>query len=91
MTDLTMGAWTLLAIAALIVGISKAALPGASTLSVAIFAAILPAKQSTATLLVLLIVGDILGISSAGAGGKPALPAPSRARRGLCVVSTSGV
>lgn len=62
MTDLTTGAWTLLAIAALIVGVSKAALPGASTLSVAIFAAILPAKQSTATLLVLLIVGDIFAL-----------------------------
>lgn len=62
MTDLGLGGWSLLAIAALIVGLSKAALPGASTLAVAIFAAILPAKQSTATLLVLLIVGDIFAL-----------------------------
>ena len=62
MTELAAGGWVLLVIAALIVGLSKAALPGASTLAVAIFAAILPAKQSTATLLVLLIVGDIFAL-----------------------------
>ncbi len=62
MTDLGLGGWVLLAVAALIVGLSKAALPGASTLAVAIFAAVLPAKQSTATLLVLLIVGDIFAL-----------------------------
>jgi uncharacterized membrane protein YfcA len=61
-TELAPGGWALLAVAALIVGLSKAALPGASTLAVAIFAAILPAKQSTATLLVLLIVGDIFAL-----------------------------
>ena len=62
MSDLGLASWVLLAIAALIVGLSKAALPGASTLAVAIFAAVLPAKQSTATLLVLLIVGDIFAL-----------------------------
>lgn len=62
MTELAVGGWVLLVIAALIVGLSKAALPSASTLAVAIFAAILPAKQSTATLLVLLIVGDVFAL-----------------------------
>ena len=62
MTELAFGGWILLAIAALIVGLSKAALPGGNTVAVAIFAAILPAKQSTATLLVLLIVGDIFAL-----------------------------
>lgn len=62
MIDPGLGGWVLLAIAALIVGLSKAALPGASTLAVAIFAAVLPAKQSTATLLILLIVGDVFAL-----------------------------
>ncbi|MFH8252317.1 sulfite exporter TauE/SafE family protein [Microbacterium sp. B2969] len=62
MTDLTAWAWTLLAVGALVVGVSKTALPGAGTLAVAIFASVLPAKHSTATLLVLLIVGDAFAL-----------------------------
>jgi uncharacterized membrane protein YfcA len=62
MADLTPLFWTLLAIAAIIVGISKTALPGAGTLAVAIFASVLPARTSTATLLVLLIVGDLFAL-----------------------------
>lgn len=62
MTDLSVLSWALLALAAVIVGVSKTALPGASTLAVAIFAAVLPARTSTATLLVLLIVGDALAL-----------------------------
>lgn len=50
--------WALLATAGVIVGVSKAALPGASTIAVAIFASVLPARASTATLLVLLLFGD---------------------------------
>jgi len=38
---------SLLALAASLVGLSKTALPGAGTLSVAVFAAVLPARQST--------------------------------------------
>jgi uncharacterized protein len=64
MPDLTVLAWALLAVAALITGLSKTALPGAGTLSVAIFAAVLPAKQSTGTLLLLLIVADIFAVVS---------------------------
>lgn len=55
-------AWVLLACAALFVGVAKTALPGVSTLSVAIFAAILPAKASSAALLLLFIVGDIFAL-----------------------------
>ncbi|MGW9020520.1 sulfite exporter TauE/SafE family protein [Leucobacter chromiiresistens] len=55
-------AWPLLALAACIVGFSKTALPGANTVAIAIFAAILPAKQSTGALLVLLIVGDVFAV-----------------------------
>lgn len=52
----------LLVLAASLVGLSKTALPGAATLSVAIFAATLPAKESTGALLVLLIVGDVFAV-----------------------------
>lgn len=60
--DLAAAAWVLLVAGAAIVGVSKTALPGASTLSIAAFAAVLPARQSTGTLLVLLIVGDIFAL-----------------------------
>ena len=62
MNELTLLSWALLASGAIVVGVSKTALPGAATLAVAIFAAVLPARQSTATLLVLLIVGDALAL-----------------------------
>lgn len=59
-----LSAWALvvLAIAALIVGVSKTALPGAATLAVALSAAVMPALQSTGMLLLLLIAGDIVAI-----------------------------
>ncbi|WNB86624.1 sulfite exporter TauE/SafE family protein [Cellulomonas sp. ATA003] len=52
----------LLALAASLVGVSKTALPGAGTLTVAVFAAILPARQSTGVLLVLLVLGDLFAV-----------------------------
>jgi uncharacterized membrane protein YfcA len=52
----------LLALAASLVGLSKTAVPGAGTITVAIFAAVLPAKESTGALLVLLILGDIFAV-----------------------------
>ena len=61
-SEIAPAAWALLALAAIIVGVSKTALPGAATLAVAIFASVLPAKSSTATLLFLLIVGDALAL-----------------------------
>jgi uncharacterized membrane protein YfcA len=53
---------SLLAAAACLVGVSKTALPGAGTLAVAVFAAVLPARESTGTLLMLLIVGDLFAV-----------------------------
>jgi hypothetical protein len=52
----------LLALAASLVGLSKTAMPGAGTIAVAIFAAVLPAKESTGALLVLLILGDLFAV-----------------------------
>lgn len=54
--------WCLLAIAAAMVGFSKTALPGGSTLSVALFALVLPARESTGALLPLLMLGDIVAV-----------------------------
>ncbi|MGN8027734.1 sulfite exporter TauE/SafE family protein [Microbacterium sp. 22242] len=62
MIDLAPWAWILLAVAGTVVGLSKTALPGANTISVAIFAAILPARSSTGALLILLIVGDMFAL-----------------------------
>ncbi|WP_427871177.1 sulfite exporter TauE/SafE family protein [Leucobacter luti] len=62
--ELAVWAWALLALAALVVGVSKTALPGANTVSIAIFASILPAKSSTGALLLLLIVGDMFALWS---------------------------
>lgn len=57
-------AWGLLAVAALLVGFSKTALPGINTISIAIFAAVMPARASTGALLLLLIVGDLFALIS---------------------------
>lgn len=56
--------WIALAFAALLVGISKTALPGVNTISVAIFAAAMPARASTGALLLLLIVGDMFAVAT---------------------------
>ncbi|MBT2414344.1 sulfite exporter TauE/SafE family protein [Streptomyces sp. ISL-12] len=51
-----------LALAALLVGFSKTAVSGANTVSLAIFAALLPARASTGVLLPVLIAGDVLAV-----------------------------
>jgi len=60
--DLAPSAWALLALAATLVGVSKTAIPGINTVSIAIFAAVLPARASTGALLLLLIVGDVFAL-----------------------------
>ena len=50
----------LMALAALIIGYSKTALGGLAVVAVAIFATVLPAKESTAAILTILIVGDVI-------------------------------
>ncbi|MFE0805928.1 sulfite exporter TauE/SafE family protein [Streptomyces sp. NPDC058848] len=51
-----------LAFAAFLVGFSKTAVSGANTVSLAIFAAVLPARASTGILLPVLIAGDVLAV-----------------------------
>lgn len=62
--QLSVLAWVLLALSAMFVGISKTAIPGINTVSIAIFAALIPAKESTGALLLLLIVGDVFALIS---------------------------
>lgn len=62
MIALSPSAWGVLALASFFIGISKTGLPGLATLSVALFAAILPARESTAAMLILLMVGDMVAI-----------------------------
>jgi uncharacterized membrane protein YfcA len=59
---ITPGEFAALAAAALLVGFSKTAVSGANTVSLAIFAAVLPARASTGVLLPILIVGDVLAV-----------------------------
>lgn len=60
--DLDPGAWVVLAIAAVAIGLAKTAVPGGGILPVALFATVLPARTSTAALLLLLIVGDVFAL-----------------------------
>lgn len=62
MTALDPWAWAALAVAAVVIGISKTALPGGSILAIALFAAVLPARTSTAATLLLLMVGDVFAL-----------------------------
>ena len=55
--------WVLLAAAAFVVGVSKTSIGGFAVLAVAAFASVLPAKESTAAVLLLLIVGDLAGVA----------------------------
>lgn len=51
-----------LALAAVVIGFSKTSFGGIAALSVAMFALVMPAKESTATVLLLLIVGDLVAV-----------------------------
>ena len=62
MIELTAPIWGVLIAGALLVGVAKTALPGLATFVAAMFAAVLPARESTAVLLVLLMTGDLVAI-----------------------------
>ncbi|MGY0063129.1 sulfite exporter TauE/SafE family protein [Streptomyces sp. LZ34] len=62
MDTITLWGFVALAGAATLVGFSKSAVSGANTVSLAIFAAVLPARESTGVLLPLLIVGDVFAV-----------------------------
>ncbi|MFD0415265.1 sulfite exporter TauE/SafE family protein [Streptomyces sp. NPDC127108] len=62
LSALTVWEFGALALAAGVVGFSKTAVSGANTISLAVFAAVLPARASTGVLLPILIAGDVLAV-----------------------------
>ncbi|MEU6673540.1 sulfite exporter TauE/SafE family protein [Streptomyces sp. NPDC046925] len=60
--DVSLWEFAVLAAATLLVGFSKTAVSGANTVSLAVFAAVLPARDSTGVLLPILIAGDVLAV-----------------------------
>ena len=56
--------WTLAAIAALCIGLSKSGFPGVAMISVLLMAELMPARESTGVILPLLICGDLLAVGS---------------------------
>jgi uncharacterized protein len=54
----------LLALGALLVGFAKTSIGGVGSISVALFAAVLPARESTGALLPLLIAGDLFALQA---------------------------
>ncbi len=63
LTDYDASTWLVLGAAAVIAGFSKTAVGGLGTIAVALVATVLPARESTAALLLLLLVGDALAVS----------------------------
>lgn len=63
MLDLHGCQWVVLAIGAIVIGLSKTGLPGVGMLAILIVATVIPAKQSTGLILPMLIVGDIVGVA----------------------------
>lgn len=62
MDTLTLWQLAALAAASALVGFSKTAVSGANTISLAVFAAVLPTRESTGVLLPILIAGDVLAV-----------------------------
>lgn len=56
--------WVVLVLAALVVGIAKTSIGGVGVLAVAAFAMVIPARESTAAVLLLLIIGDLIAVFS---------------------------
>ena len=62
--DLPSLAWVVLAISALVIGVAKTSIGGMGALAVGGFALVMPAKESTAAVLLLLIIGDVVAVAS---------------------------
>ncbi|GAA2156114.1 hypothetical protein FHX52_4154 [Humibacillus xanthopallidus] len=52
----------LLGVAAVLVGFAKTAIGGVGSIAIAIFALVLPTKESTAAILLLLLIGDVVAV-----------------------------
>jgi len=62
MHELTSFQWVIMALAAMIIGLSKSGLPGMGILAIPMVAAVIPAKISTGFILPMLIAGDMIGV-----------------------------
>lgn len=56
--------WSVVCLAAFLVGVSKTGIAGLGILSVALFASILPARESIGAVLVTLIAGDVVAVTT---------------------------
>ena len=61
--ELTLTAWLWLALGGVLVGVAKTAVSGVASIAVVIFAAVLPARESTGAILPLLLCGDVIAVS----------------------------
>ncbi|GAA1308297.1 UPF0721 transmembrane protein [Planotetraspora silvatica] len=59
---MTVAVAVLFGVAALLVGFAKTAIGGLATISVAVFASLMPARESTAAILLVLLVGDVMAV-----------------------------
>lgn len=59
-------AWVVMAVCAMLIGVSKTSFGGIGAISAALAALVLPAKESTALILALLILGDVIGVARYG-------------------------
>ena len=62
LTELSATSWTIVIMAALLVGFSKTAIGGLAMVAVALVALVLPTKESTGAVLLLLLTGDLVAI-----------------------------
>ena len=60
--ELTLTTWLWLALAGVLVGVAKTAIAGVGSVAVVIFAAVLPARESTGAILPLLVCGDLVAV-----------------------------
>jgi len=63
LTALTVSQWTLAVLAAFCIGLSKSGFAGLGMVTVLLMAEIMPARESTGTVLPLLICGDVLAVA----------------------------
>lgn len=61
--DIPLLGWVVLGLSALVVGIAKTSIGGIGALAVAGFAVFLPARESTAAVLLLLLIGDVVAVA----------------------------
>ena len=62
--SLTGGQWALICLAAFLIGVSKTGIAGLNILAIAIFASVLPARQSVGAVLIAFLGGDLVAVIS---------------------------